>query len=423
MLNRREFLKKIIEPLEKPEHQDQTIEIGSEALIVILALYTAYEGGKNQVTRVTPVPVETLQENPILLNEFNKKLGNIQNILNNIHAETENLAKKWEDLYYKTRTNIVVTIDSEGNPKTDIETEQYWDEPEELKTAGLDNAIIRNFELFIGHLIQKLNNLRNFAPNAAPINKNGNDSYRFEKTSIDLTSRNILATIGLGSVGVFFAFYEELYSHLLQEKRYYRWTPKISEKYIKRRSLLKVVLGSIAMIPASKINTRTQEAANKAEVEIKRLTKQEIDRQRNLTNHEAFQNYFGTTTQDIISRINNFFAIIDTIIDSSSQKQTAESWDNILPYLTNIRNNFPNYEKWLDDLFLNSDNFVISDEFDTVLKNTLTDIKIKEQSNNVNAHPSLDALIQIITLLLSLSGVALTTEGINYVTERLRDSN
>ena len=404
----------------KEEVVDSVTEFASEIALVAAAIWVAYEGGKDRLVSVHPAPVRTLAENSQFINGMNSEVFELVNGLSEIQNTISQLQNNWRRAYLKTRTVPVIKYDEDNDPYMVLEDQDYWDEPNELTNIGLNRSNISGLSSLLGSINNATNGLVNNAPQAASIQIDGRDSYRHNVTEIDLKDRNIMATFGLGSSAVIFAFYEEIYTGLMQDGNYRR-VQKLSERSIKRRSFLKLALGGTALIPTAKLHQALVSENAVVERRVKASTRDALNNYGSINDLELFKIHFGNSIDSILQQLENYFAIIDTAVDTGNGHE-IESWDRIVTELTTLRSQLTAYKARLQIKLQPNGESEVPDNLALGMRNLTTHRQVMDESASINNSPGANALIQTLTFAGLLFGVAFSTEALILVQEEITKS-
>jgi len=401
----------------KEEKVDTVSELASEVALVAAALWVAFEGGKDKLISVTPTPVRTLGEDQEFINRVNQEVLEITNGLDDLKRTISQLQDNWRSVYRKSRMVPVTKYDDDGDAYIDWEKEYYWEEPNELTEIGLNHSRISDLSSLIGTINNTSNNLRSNIPHSAAIYIDGGDSYRFSVSEIDLKGRNITATLGLGGSATLFAFYEEILTGLIENRRYSR-TQKLSEKAIKRRSFLKVMLGSMALIPTAKLHKTLVSENAVVERRVKASTRQSLEEYGSIDDLKLFEMNYGNSIDKIIQQLDYYYSLIDTAVDTGSGKN-VESWSSIVNQLTMLRSQLIDYKNQFEDQFKSDGQLDVPANLALGMRNLQIHRQVLNQSFSINKSPGINAFFQTLTFAGLLCGVAFSSEAIIAVQDEI----
>ncbi len=337
------------------------------------------------------------------------------------------LSKEWNNAYYKSKQVTSISYESicsgSGSHETctlmpiiTTRTVYYWEEPSELTAKGMNNGNINSWSRQINDFNSKLNNVLSLLPNA-PTFSEGADSIKFNLESVDTGSRTNVLAFGFGASAGLFAFYEEIFEKIAksQDSDSKFWTT-ISDRKIKRRSLLKLGLGALAV---SQVQNIQKEVVVRNSGLLSEVTNQthEYIAQMDTTADQVFSIWFGSSVYVVAGLIDGIKKTTTDALEGGSVN--TEGWDKIKPQLQNVLQNINNLKSTFVQQFKydGPGQYTISPEFVAAIKKVWTYERIKDFINGKNVETNSSTFAQIATFAALLLGISVGSEIVTEATD------
>lgn len=407
---------------------DNFTETACELTVLALAIHAAVEGGKDKLMTVTVSPKETISSIPAMQEAYVGSVSWIAEQTGLNLSSMSGLSTEWSNAYYKSRlvTNIVMTTSCTGEGSSHIctssptlvtTTEHYWDEPQELVAAGLNSGTINDWYGKINDLNSKLNSVLSLLPDA-PAFRDGVNSVQLNEQAIDLGSRTVALGLGFGTSAALFAFYEEIVEKIAKSNDLdSEFLTTLSDRKIKRRSLLKLGLGAVAI---SKIQDLQRSIVNNNSGLLTEVTSEVHDfigKKMDSTDSEMFENWFGESVDEVMNTIEQVQRITTNTLQAG--KETTESWGKIEPQLQGLLENVTYLKRVCTQQFgyEGAGKYTISPEFFSAIKKVWAYENIKNIVSAKSVEVNSSAVSQIITFAALLLGISVGSEVITEATD------
>lgn len=424
-MNNREFSKRgaISAFMDRFRHGDEDVstkimERSTEAAIAFYAFVAAFEAGQANLVTVDAFALDKYSGDQAQLRASREAITNSSLGLNELAASLNTLDAVWYDNYRKSRTVFktrqVRSCDANGDNCTSrtefyTEVEHYWDEPAQWTALGLNHSTIDAWVEIVNTQLANANRALQELPNT-PTFEDGLNTYRVTEKPIDKTARNGITTIGFTAAATGFAFYEEIVSALA---KYYDGFDsdailnKLSQVNIKRRSIFKVITGSLSIDSISQWSReyadKNSGAKSALETQIKAiLTEMKID------NREAISVLFGLKIEDINSNHSSIHTILSHALDT--ENNGIEDFNQIKPLLENLAVQNANRLSHLMNQVSDLNQPTLDANLVTTALHLKTDRQVQSLATEQKIQAVLNSIVQVVLLFTAFAGIAITQE-------------
>lgn len=393
---------------------DRAIESGAELAVVVLAIHTAIEGGKDRLVTVNAQPVEKVRDNPGMHETYIGAVVGAGYGFDILSNEVNGLSSAWENAYHKTRIVTYIDFNDDGQPVTRTRTEDYWDEPRELTSIGITYNALLEWQGTVNRLAGRFNDLKRRIPETSTFSQ-GLSSYELTTESIDQRARNVITTVGFGASAGIFAFYEEIVSHLSRENP--GFLSKLANKKIKRRSFLKLGGGILATRSIKDIQKNVA-VSNSGILSNVGSYKDSIINQMDMTSGVVFERYFGNSVDYIIDYLNGLITTGERALEAGGFY--TEDWRIIEPrfrgVLDKARSFRENFSRFVE--YRGNGDYEIPHGFVSAINSVWASTMIESYVRTKNIETNISAIAQVITMVGLFTGFAVSSEAISEAIDR-----
>lgn len=398
------------------EFRDKYVERIGETATLFTLVSLAYLGSQDRILTYKVDSEGKVKD----LTGFQEKLDTVNELLNLLafpKNQASALYDAWSRSYVKTRivcsTTIVENCDSKGhctsNPVTTCVPENYWDEPEELTSRGIDHNRIDHWKSFLAMIAGKTGEVKTEGPKAFDLSSGENGLFYPEKIADkDVQLGVSMACYGLA--GLSYMFYEEGFKNLAEGG--YTEPFVFEGKYIKRRTFFKLMTSLILSLKIRDLQLAFVQKNKGLLSEIQANTRNVLSRL-DIDPNENFKRFFGILPLEIRNTLVDMETRCNQAVDSGYDGRFDSGWEAVKTNLDTTRQQATRSISDFDSFFSfdkETGNYEIPKGLTEITKYLWATREIMQYARNRSADVIIRHPLNALVMALGLFGIAITAE-------------
>jgi len=288
------FVRRIVGPLPESDVANAS-EMVAESTAVIGMVVAAFIGVSFPVVayEASGPSLDRAPEYGMAMNE----LRTISDLVSLIRNSAQMVSSNWDNRYSYIDPNC--STDDKGETTCNPTTE--WNEPSAITNLGIDHLTLRNWDSGFSQLSSRISNAINSSSGGFDM-RQGPTAIALEQTDINVQTQKIIAAVIILAVGMGYANYEEVLTHLARENGE---QPMVdADSGIGRRSFIKGLGSIVAMVAMVKSYLGSAEENMHLEPQIREEINKVVT-QLNVPDDDIFNRAMGVSVTNIRRTLTN----------------------------------------------------------------------------------------------------------------------